>query len=110
MTRRTRTFVVCATDGIVKAYVALAAGSVFHTNSPGGFRRNMPDPVPVVVLARLAVCRSVQRQGIGRALLADAFERVLQASEQIGMGFVPSPPANPNTLFLRLSGMAPSVR
>jgi predicted N-acetyltransferase YhbS len=41
----------------------------------------MPDPIPVVVLARLAVCRSVRGQGIARALLADAFERVLMASE-----------------------------
>ena len=45
----------------------------------------MPDPIPVVVVASLAVCSSVQGQGLSRALLADAFERVLQASEQIGV-------------------------
>ena len=49
--------------------------------SPGSLRRTMPDPIPVVVLARLAVCRNVRGQGIARALLADAFERVLIASE-----------------------------
>ena len=81
----TRTFVVCAKGGVVNAYVALAAGSVTHTNSPGRFRRNMPDPVPAVVLARLAVCQSAQGQGIARALLADAFERILQVSKQIGV-------------------------
>jgi len=77
----TRTFVVGNAGGAVKAYVALASGAVAVAASPGRFRRNMPDPIPVVVLARLAVCRSVQGQGIARALLADAFERVLMASE-----------------------------
>ena len=79
----TRSFVVCNSDGIVKAYVALASGAVAVASAPGRFRRNMPDPIPVVVLARLAVCRSVQGRGIARALLADAFERVLQASDAL---------------------------
>ena len=124
----TRTFVVCTTERVVKAYVALASGSIVRANSPGGFRRNMPDPIPVVVLARLAVCRSVQKQGIARDLLTNAFERVLQVSEQIGvrgiivhstsqtakgfylhMGFDPSP-TNPDTLLLRLSDMATALR
>lgn len=81
----TRTFVVCDGAGMVKAYVALASGAVAVAASPGRFRRNMPDPIPVVVLARLAVDRSVQGQGLARALVADAFERVTQASEQIGV-------------------------
>ena len=124
----TRTFVVCTTDGGIKAYVALASGGVAVATSPGRFRRNMPDPIPVVVLARLAVCRSVQGQGIARALLANAFERVLQASEQIGvrgivvhaasaaardfylhMGFDPSP-IDPDTLLLRLSDVATALQ
>jgi GNAT superfamily N-acetyltransferase len=81
----TRTFVVCDAAGMVKAFVALASGAVAVAASPGRFRRNMPDPIPVVVLARLAVDQSVQGQGLARALLADAFERVAQASEQIGV-------------------------
>jgi GNAT superfamily N-acetyltransferase len=81
----TRTFVVCDGAGMVKAFVALASGAVAVAASPGRFRRNMPDPIPVVVLARLAVDQSVQGQGLARALLADAFERVAQASEQIGV-------------------------
>lgn len=124
----TRTFVVCNADGTVKAYVALASGAVAVAVSPGRFRRNMPDPIPVVVLARLAVCRSVQGQGIARALLADAFERVLIASEQIGvrgvvvhaasaaarkfylhLGFDPSP-SDPNTLLLRLVDVAAALK
>ena len=95
--------------------------------TPGRFRRNMPDPIPVIVLARLAVCRTVQGQGVGRALLADAFERVLQACQQIGvrgivvqaasasarefylhLGFEPSP-LDANTLVVRLSDVAASL-
>jgi len=60
----TRTVVVRSADGAVKAYVALASGAVAVAASPGRFRRNMPDPIPVVVLARLAVCHSVQGRGI----------------------------------------------
>jgi len=122
----TRTFVVC-NGGAVMAYVALATGAVAVASAPGRFRRNMPDPIPVVVLARLAVCRSVQGRGIARALLADAFERVLQASAQIGvrgivvhaasdqarsfylhMGFDPSP-IDPDTLLIRLSDVAATL-
>ena len=62
----TRTFVVCNADGVVKAYVALAFGAVAVAASPGRFRRNMPDSIAVVVLARLAVCHSVQGQSIAR--------------------------------------------
>lgn len=69
--------------------VALASGAVAVAASPGRFRRNMPDPIPVVVLARLAVCRSVQGQGLARALLADAFERVLLASGACRIGSSP---------------------
>jgi GNAT superfamily N-acetyltransferase len=117
----TRTFVVCCAGGDIRAFVALASGAVAVNASPGRFRRNMPDPIPVVVLARLAVCRSQQGRGLPRALLADAFERVLLASEQIGvrgilvhaaspaarafylhMGFEPSP-LDPSTLMVRLS-------
>lgn len=124
----TRTFVVCDADEGVKAYVALASGAVAASASPGRFRRNMPDPIPVVVLARLAVCSSVQDQGLARALLADAFERVLQASEQIGvrgilvhaasaatrafylhMGFEPSP-VDPHTLLLRLADVVAALK
>jgi GNAT superfamily N-acetyltransferase len=120
--------VVCNADSAVKAYVALASGAVAVSTSPGRFRRNMPDPIPVVVLARLAVCRSVQGRGIARALLADAFERVLMASEQIGvrgvvvhaasaaarkfylhLGFDPSP-SDPNTLLLRLVDVAAALK
>src|SRR5262249_57469713 len=49
-----RTYVVCE-DKIVIGYYALASGVVTVENAPGRFRRNMPNPIPVAVPARLAV-------------------------------------------------------
>lgn len=80
----TRTFVVCE-GGTVVAYYALASSAVAPAAAPGRFRRNMPDPVPVVVLARLAVARSHQSRGLGRALFQDAARRVIHAAEAIGI-------------------------
>ena len=70
-----RTYVVCE-DNRVVGYYALASGVVLVENAPGRFRRNMPNPIPVAVLARLAVDRECQGQGIGRALFRDAARRV----------------------------------
>lgn len=79
-----RTFVVCNGEFVV-AYYALASGAVTVSAAPGRLRRNMPDPVPVVVLARLAVDVSHQGMGIGRALVRDAGRRVIQAADMIGI-------------------------
>lgn len=79
------TYVACGEDQHVLAYYALASGAVTVGASSGRFRRNMPDPIPVVVLARLAVDRSLQKQGIGRALMRDASSRVIQAASTIGI-------------------------
>lgn len=45
----------------------------------------MPDPVPVAVLGRLAIDRARQNQGLGRALVRDAAQRVIHAAEAIGI-------------------------
>ena len=79
-----RTYVVCEGDQVV-GYYALAAGSVDVANAPGRFRRNMPDPVPIVLLGRLAVDVSQRGQGLGRALMRDAGSRVLQAADVVGI-------------------------
>jgi predicted N-acetyltransferase YhbS len=79
-----RTFVVCEKSRVV-AYYALASSSVMVDAAPGRFRRNMPDPIPVVVLGRLAVDRSQQDKGLGRALVRDAGRRVIQAADAIGV-------------------------
>lgn len=80
----TRTFVVVA-DGNVVGYYALASGAISTQAVPGSFRRNMPDPIPVVILARLAINHSCQDKGIGRALFHDAALRVIQAADAIGI-------------------------
>ena len=79
-----RTFVVCDAGQVV-AYYALAASAVAPDAAPGRFRRNMPDPIPVVVLARLAITRDHQGRGLGRALFQDAANRVIHAADTIGI-------------------------
>ncbi|NCS65982.1 MAG: GNAT family N-acetyltransferase [Hydrogenophilales bacterium CG03_land_8_20_14_0_80_62_28] len=83
-TGASRTFVVCEGSRVV-AYYALASSAITVDEAPGRFRRNMPDPIPVVVLGRLAVDRSLQGQGLGRALMRDAALRVIQAADTIGI-------------------------
>ena len=115
-----RTYVLCADQQVV-AYYCLATGSIASELAPGRIRRNMPDPIPVMVLGRLAVNLSWQRHGLGKALLRDAILRTIQVSEVVGVkallvhalsdqavgfyeahGFHPSP-MNPRTLLLPLS-------
>jgi len=115
-----RTYVVCQ-GKLVVGYYALASGVVAVENAPGRFRRNMPNPIPVAVLARLAVDRNWQGKGIGRALFRDAARRVEHAADAIGirgilvhaiseeaknfyikLGFNPSP-GEPMTLMVTLS-------
>ncbi len=118
-----RSFVVCAGRRVV-GYYCLAAGSVSHAGATGRVRRNMPDPVPVLLLGRLAIDRAWQRRGLGADLLTDllwdAALRALAAADTIGIrallvhaisddakafyekhGFRPSP-IDPMTLMITL--------
>jgi GNAT superfamily N-acetyltransferase len=79
-----RTYVVCLENSVV-GYYCLAAGAVVRTEAPKPMQRNMPDPIPVMVLGRLAVDRANQGRGIGRALLRDDILRVLRAAEIVGI-------------------------
>lgn len=122
VTGASRIFVVVGERNQILAYCALAAGAIAHTEAVNSVRRNMPDPIPVMVLGRLAVDRSCQGQQRGSALLKDAFLRAVSVSENVGIrallvhaindaarqfyiqrGFHPSP-VNPYTLMLRLPG------
>jgi predicted N-acetyltransferase YhbS len=112
--------VVCEADKVI-GYYALASGSVTVAAAPGRFRRNMPEPIPVVVLARLAVDRAYHGRSLGRALVRDAARRVVHAADAIGirgivvhaisddakafylaLGFEPSP-IEPMTLMVTLA-------
>ena len=118
-----RTFVSADQESRVCGYYAIAAGAVSHQLAVRGVRRNMPDPVPVMVLARLAVDRRAQGLDIGGALLQDAVNRAVAVSQNAGVrailvhalhekakrfyahyGFQPSP-VHPMTLMLRLSSV-----
>ncbi|HBC41308.1 MAG TPA: GNAT family N-acetyltransferase [Pseudanabaena sp.] len=79
-----RTYVLCNGDVVIGFY-CLANGSVFQSVATGKVRRNMPDPIPVMVIGRLAIDRSWQGKGLGHALLKDAILRTLQASEIAGI-------------------------
>ena len=82
--RASRTYVLCAED-IVVAYYCLANGAVAQITATGKVRRNMPDPIPVMIIGRLAVAQQWHGMGIGRALLRDAVLRTLQAAEIAGI-------------------------
>jgi GNAT superfamily N-acetyltransferase len=80
-----RTFVVADASGRVMGYCALAAGAVAHETATSAVRRNMPDPVPVLVLGRLAVDRQAQGMKLGAALLQDAVKRAIGVSADAGI-------------------------
>ena len=118
-----RTFVACANEEVV-GYYALAAGAVLHAQAPGSVRRNMPEPIPVAVLGRLAVHSRWGGRGIGAGLLKDAVLRTMRLSEDMGIrallchaisqdaknfyrhhGFVESP-IEPMTVMLSIAKLA----
>ncbi|CAN7610097.1 GNAT family N-acetyltransferase [Bosea sp. LjRoot9] len=76
---------VCAERNLVVGYYCISSASVRLAAAPGKLRRNSPDPVPMIVLGRLAVCKSHERRGIGAGLLKDALLRAIQASKIIGV-------------------------
>lgn len=82
--KASRTYVVCQGNRVVGFY-SLAVGSVAHEFSPGNIKRNMPDPVPVMILGRLAVDQNAQGKGIGKALVRDAILRTIQAASIAGI-------------------------
>lgn len=120
-----RTYVV--TDGTrVVGYYCLSSGALDVASAPGALRRNMPDPIPMAILGRLAVDVNWQGKGLGAALLHDAVLRTGQAASILGIrgmlvhaisddakafyehyGFIASP-ANPMTLVLSLRGVGGS--
>lgn len=114
-----RTFVVCFGKEVV-GYYALATGSILRQQAPGKIKREMPEPIPVMVLGRLAVDRNWQGSGLGSGLLRDALLRTYNVSQQVGIrallvhalsevakefylrhGFMQSP-IDPMTLMLNL--------
>ncbi len=77
------TYVLCRGDEVV-GYYAVAMSSVIHEAAPSRLRRGMPDPVPVVLLARLAIDRSEQGRHLGGHLLVDALRRCVRGGRELG--------------------------
>jgi predicted N-acetyltransferase YhbS len=75
-----RTYVVADEADRVVGYYAMAAGALAVADAPGRIKRNMPDPIPMAIIGRLAVDRSHQGQKLGVALLQDAVLRLRQAA------------------------------
>jgi len=114
-----RCFVLCAGANVI-AYYRLSAGAISHEAAPKTMRRNMPNPLPVLLLGRLAVDKRYHNQGIGQALLRDAMLRAVNVAGDAGVfallvhalsdqakqfylsrGFVESP-LQPMTLFMTM--------
>lgn len=128
--RVNRVFVASPPDAPrqVIGYYSLSAGNLDATALPESFRRRLPKyPVPVVLLGRLAVAESRQRIGLGSILLADALQRIAQASQVMAVyavvvdalndqaaefyqqfGFVPLP-SQPLKLFLPMDSISTLV-
>ena len=119
-----RTYVVCEQTKVVGFY-SLSASSVERSRASGRHTRNMPDPIPVLLLGQLAVARSHQRAGIARALIRDALIRSISTSRGVGVaavivdaltdelvefyskfGFVSISDAEPHTMIVRIRDIA----
>ena len=79
-----RTFTIC-NDNDVIGYYCLSAGAIAHENTPKKLRRNMPDPLPALVLGRLAIDHRYHNKGLGTALLRDALFRSINISSDAGI-------------------------
>ncbi|BBD69269.1 hypothetical protein NIES4072_34030 [Nostoc commune NIES-4072] len=121
-----RTFVVTVENQVI-GYYCLATGSVTHLVAVSKAKRNAPDPIPCMLIGRLAVDTKWQGQGIGSGLLKDAIIRILSVSQIAGVrcilvhakdeeakrfylkrGFQPSP-IEPLTLMMTLKDIRASI-
>lgn len=82
-----RTFVTADPDGNVVGYYTLVAAQVEHEQATSGVRQGLSQhfPIPVALIARLAVASSHQGTGLGRSLLLDALQRILKASDELAV-------------------------
>jgi GNAT superfamily N-acetyltransferase len=83
-TGASRCFVLCAGASVI-GYYSVSAGAIRHEAAPKAMRRNMPDPLPVILLGRLAVDRRYHNQGLGQSLLRDAMLRAVNVAGDAGV-------------------------
>ena len=83
-----KTFVAIPTSGELKVdgYYTIGSSIIEYESVPNEFKRQIPaDPIPTVLIGKLAVDRAVQGQGLGRELLVNALFRAVRASQEIGI-------------------------
>lgn len=127
--RGTRVTVLADEKGCVKAYHALSMGQIARDVAPKSLARNNPDPLPILVMGRLAVATDMQMKGIAKDLLLDAFDKAYEVSKSVGVaafvvhalndeivpfyakfGFTPSPQADdPLVLFKPMKDIAAEI-
>lgn len=108
-----KTFVVAEDDGRVAGYFSLTVGQVDTLEVPDHIRKGMGQyPVPVVILARLAVSQQDQGRGIGLGLLQDAIRRTMLISEQAGIRAMMTHPIDEDAakFYTRFGFMASPLR
>ena len=79
-----RCFVVCEGKQVI-GYYTLSAGVISHESAVKSMRRNMPDPLPVLLLGRLAIDKKYHNKGLGSALLRDAMLRAVSVARDTGV-------------------------
>ena len=79
----TRTQVVTLEDNTVVGFYSLSSGGIPRNGAPSKLKKNRPDPIPVFILARLAVDNAHQGQGIGLSLVRHAYEVSLLARKAV---------------------------
>lgn len=75
-----------ATPLKIDGYYTISSGTIDFVSFPESARKNLPNyPIPAALIGRLAVDLSCQGQGLGQELLVDALQRIVQASQQLGI-------------------------
>jgi predicted N-acetyltransferase YhbS len=82
-----RTFVI-TNDNIVVGYYCLSSAAIDRIELPKAKQRNMPDPIPAILIGRLAVDLRYQGKKIGLSLLQDAICRIITAAQSVGVAYI----------------------
>jgi GNAT superfamily N-acetyltransferase len=82
--RASKTFVICVQNRVI-GYYSLASGSIERIMTSNNFSRNMPNPILVIVLGRLAIDENHQGEKLGSHLLKDALLRTLTIANNVGI-------------------------
>lgn len=103
-----RTYVLLTLDGKVAGFYCISNYCLAHEGARAAIRRNMPDPIPAVLLGRLAISKKFQGLGLGRALLRHAIENALKVAEITGAAlFITEPIDEDAYAFYQHSGFSP---